>query len=316
MTPRTLLLLLALLPACSPDSAGPVDESPIDDIRAVHISRGGVPLDTLQRTGSLGTIGFELMIEGRDGTLRPVTTGRPSWGSTHPAVLDEVYRDGAEAHFSRNQNGRARVIAELGAYRDTVTVEVLQLPAGIRIYSDTLVTLADGARDISGAPTAYHTMRFGATRVDSNGFTVSSKARIDYEPLGAAPFDLFPGANGDTISIAGRHAGTGGMIVRFAGNVDTLPVQVAPSYRVIRLSETSSGAPRPLPATVSVPRGAAVIFRNETSFGVSFGEEQREALLWRVGPVAPGYTEAQVFNTPGTFLIRWFGATTTIVVTP
>ncbi len=312
MTLRTLLpLLIAVNLGCAPESAGPVEPLPAGDIRAIHITRDGVRVDSIVRTGTLGLLTFGVEVEARDGTLRPHGSVRAAWGSTQPSIVDpRVYANG-EMFVFRHQNGRARIVAEVGRFRDSVTVAIMQVATTVQFKPDTFVTLTPAARDVTGDPTAYHTFRFGAERLDSNAFPVATFGRIDYEVVGDAPFDLFSDARGDTLSIAGRVVGSGSLVARISGVTDTLPVQVADAYRVLRLTTGSDRMPRPL-ASVTIPRGTAIIFRNETPLPEVLVELNR----WRVGPIPPGGSEAQLFGTPGVFLVRWAGRFSTITVTP
>ena len=320
MMPRTLLsllpgALLLALPACSPESTSPLEESASDEITAIHIAQAGIPVASVLRTGALGSMSFELLLEARDGTMHRHDDTRTVWGSTHPSIVDEVFRLDGEMFVYRHQNGRARILAEVGPFRDTVIVDIQQVATAALLDADTLVTLTPNARDVTGATTLYHTFRFGAERVDSNGFVVPSTARIDYEAAPDAPFDVFPDSRGDTVSIAGRDVGDGRVVVRFAGRTDTLPVQVTDRYRVLRLTEFSNKVPRPLPFSITIPRGTAVIFRNETSSPATVTETLPDAPAWRSGAIPPGGYEAQLFNTPGVFEAHWRGELCRINVT-
>ena len=318
MTPRTLLramLLTAVLSGCSPESTGPAADAPGSDITAIHIARGGVPVDTLVRTGTLGSMSFELLLEDREGTLHPVGSTRVAWGSTHPSVLDQSFAADGQVFVFRHQNGRARLVAELGELRDSVAIEIRQVAVAARFDADTLVTLAPDARDITVGATAYHTFRFAALPVDSNGFRVDAAGPIEYTPLGDASFDIFPTQRGDTVFIAGRAARDGRLEVTFAGGTDTLDVQVADSYRVLRLSQASDGRPLPLPPSITIPRGTAIIFQNNTGSAALFGELERPTNQWRAGPVHPGTFEAQIFRSPGVYELWWSGARTLVIVT-
>ena len=317
MMPRTLFALLtaALFAGCAPESTGPDSELPGSDIAAIHIARGGRPVDSLVRTGALGSMSFELLLESRDGTLHPATETRIAWGTTHPSVLDESFGTNGQVFVFRAHNGRARLVAEVGSLRDTVTVEIRQVAVTARVQVDTLVTLAPGARDLAGAPTAYHSFRFGVVPVDSNGYRVAAAGRIEHFPIGDATFDHFSTPRGDTVLIAGREARDGRMGIRFEGRTDTVVVQVAERYRVLNLSETGNGRLQPLPQSVTIPRGTAIIFRNLSSHSTVFGEPQRPTLSWKTGPLSPGGIEAQLFRSPGVFEVWWAGELCRIIVT-
>jgi len=313
MTLRTLLaLLIGVNLGCAPESAGPVEALPAGDIRAIHITRDGARVDSIIRTGTLGLLTFGVEVEARDGTLRPLGVVRAAWGSTQPSIVDPRVNANGEMFVFRHQNGHARIVAEVGRFRDSVTIAIMQVATTVQFKPDTFVTLTPAARDVTGDPTAYHTFRFGAERLDSNEFPVGTAARIDYAVVGDAPFDLFSDARGDTLSIAGRVVGSGSFVARVSGITDTLPVQVADAYRVLRLTTGPDGMPRALPLSVTIPRGTAIVFRNETRFP----EELVELNRWRVGPIPPGGSEAQLFGTPGVFDVRWAGQFSTITVTP
>jgi hypothetical protein len=319
MMPRTLflaVLLPALLPGCSPDSTGPGSDLPRTDIAAIHIARGSVPVDSVIHTGALGSMSFEVLLEDRSGNLHPATTTRIAWGSTHPSVLDESFGAGGQVFVFRRQNGRARLVAELGEFRDSVAVEIRQVAVAARVDVDTMVTLVPDARDLSGAFTAYHTFRFGAEAVDSNGYRVESAARIEHFPIGNASFDIFPTPRGDAVFVAGREAADGRLGIRFAGRTDTLPVQVAERYRVLRLHQSPSGTLFMEPAAVTIPRGTAIVFHNHSSLVATLGgEPSRQTHVWRAGPLKPGAFEAQVFRSPGVFEVWWAGHRCVITVT-
>ena len=317
MTLRTLpLLLLAVLASCSPESTAPLPEEGGNEVRAIHIARNGVPVDSVIRAGAFGPMSLQLLAELRDGTLRPLADQRVVWGSTQPSVLDVQSEGDGTAHFARQQNGRARIIAAVGPLRDSVMLEIRQVASAIVLNADTLVTLTPNAKDLGGAPTAYHTFRFGAYRVDSSGILVASRERIDYGIVGDTIFDIFPETRGDTVSIAGRRAGSGQIEVRIGEMVDTVPVQVAASYRVIRFSLTAAGHPRAIAPTITIPAGAAIVFRNETQFVLQFGDAWGPDRSWLVGPIPPGGRQAQRFDTPGTFDFFWAGERSSIIVTP
>ena len=318
MMPRTLsstLLLAVLLPGCAPGSTGPDADLPGSDIAAIHIARGGVPVDSVLRTGALGSMSFELLLESRDGALHPAGTRRIVWGTTHPSVLDESFGSNGQVFVFRHQNGRARLVAEVGSLRDSVAVEIRQVAVEARVHIDTMVTLAPGARNITGGSTDHHGFRLSALPVDSNGYLVEVAEPVEHSPIGPAPFDLNVGARGESVLVFGREARDGRMQIRFAGRTDTLAVQVADRYRVLRLTQASNGRLQPLPAMVTIPRGTAIVFENHSNFAGVFGEPDRPALSWRAGPVNPGGAEAQLFRSPGVFEVWWAGERCLITVT-
>ena len=317
MMPRTFLpalLLTVVVSGCSPESTGPAPDLAGSEITAIHIARGGVPVDSTLRTSTLGSMSFELLLEDRNGTLHASGSTRIAWGSTHPSVLDAAFGGEGQVFAFRVQNGRARLVAEVGDLRDTVAVEIRQVAVAASFNADTIVTLAEGALDIMGAPTAYHTFRFAAHPVDSNGYRVSAAGPIVYTPLGDAQFDIYPTPRGDTLFIAGRAARDGRLQVELAGGTDTLHVQVAERYRVLRLTQGPDGRPLPLPSTITIPRGTAIIFQNNTALHALFDEPPRPN-RWRAGMISPGSFEAQIFRAPGTYDLWWANARTSIIVT-
>lgn len=318
MTPRTLLLVLllaAVLPGCSPESTGPDAELAGSDITAIHIARGGVPVDTLIHAGSLGSMTFELLLESRDGTLHPAIDTRVAWGSTHPSVLDQSSASGGQVFVFRHQNGRARLVAQVGELRDSVAVDVRQVVVSARVRADTMVTLTLGARDLEGRPFITNRFRFIAEPVDSNGYRVAATERIEHFPLGAAPFGIAPTQRGDTLFITGHEARDGLLATRFAGRTDTVAVQVADRFHVLWLDYADDRTLEPLPRAITIPRGTAIVFINATDLIANFGEPTRAADAWRAGPVGPGQFEAQTFRSPGVYEVWWGGKRCLITVT-
>ena len=88
------------------------------------------------------------------------------------------------------------------------------------------------------------------------------------------------------------------------------PAADSTSYHVV-----ADGRPIPLPPSITIPRGTAVIFHNNTRLHALFGEPERPTNQWRAGPVHPGAFEAQVFRSPGVYELWWSGARTLVIVT-
>jgi hypothetical protein len=311
----TIILFAVLAAACGP-AATEVPDSPSGTvIRAIHITRNGVEAGATIRTGALGGYVFDVVLEHADGTLHPRGDRRVTWGSTNPAVADGLDPEGAAyIHFFRN--GEAKLIAQLEGLRDTVSLEIAQVAVAGRMSADTLVTLSSDARDLSGAPSAYHGFRYAAVRVDSNGYAVNSTEAIHFDAGNDPLFQVVSEPRGDTISVLGIRGGIGTLVTRFETAADSVPVQIANAYRVVRLIETPSGARRTSPDTLRIPAGAAVIFQNETRGLLRVDGPANERIGWRAGPLQPNGREPQIFSLPGTYPFFWGGGEGTIIVTP
>jgi hypothetical protein len=129
-----------------------------------------------------------------------------------------------------------------------------------------------------------------------------------------ALFEIAPEPRGDTIAVLGLRAGAGALVTRFGDAADTVPVQVADAYRVVRLLESPSGARRTFPDTVRIPAGAAVVFQNETRGDLLV--DSYDSRSWRAGPVQPNGRRAQLFSREGTYPYYWHGAEGVVIVTP
>ena len=315
-----LLALILVLPSCGPAPTGDAGEgSQGEPARAIHIAdAGGVPVPAIMRVGALGALFFRVMVEDGQGSLQaldPDGQRQATWGSTNPGVADASRLRGAtEVHF--NRNGEARIIAYLDGLRDTVTLQIHQVPFAGRIVADTIVTLSRDARDLSGAPSAYHGFRYGTVRVDSNGYTVATTERLEFDPGIDGLFEVVPEPREDTIAVLGIRPGVGRLVTRLREVADTTPVQVADAYRVVRLIETPSGAVRTLPDTVRIPAGAAVIFQNETRRWISVAGVEQERVDWFILPFPPNGRQARIFTRPGVQHFTWYAGYGKVIVTP
>jgi hypothetical protein len=321
MSPRSsiALLLAAVILGCGPEANGLPSESPGTDDRAIHIADAyGAPLPAFIRSGALGGLSLEVMVEDASGTLHgldPRGDRRATWGSTNPGVADVDDRAGPVTVYL-NRNGEARIIAHLDGLRDTITVQIAQVAVGARVDADTVVTVTADARNLSGAAGTYHAFRYRAVLVDSNGFAVSGTAPMQFD-AGADPlFDVALEPRGDTVSVSGIRAGTGTLIARLGEVTHTVPVQVAEAYGVVRLIETPSGAMRTLPDTVRIPAGAAVVFQNETRRFVMIDSYGTQQINWRVGVLPPNGRQAQFFTAPGFHSFTWNGGEGVVIVGP
>jgi hypothetical protein len=315
-----LVALSAFLFACSPAPTGAGDGgAPGETVRAVHIAdAAGIPLPATMRVGALGALFFTVVTEDASGALHvldPDGDRQATWGSTNPGVADASRLRGS-TQVQLNHNGEARIIAWLDGFRDTVTLEIEQVAVSGRVVADTIVTLSADARDLSGAPSAYHGFRYAAVRVDANGYAVATSEQLSFGAGEADLFDVVVETREDTIAVLGRRAGTGRLITRLGDAADTVPVQVADAYRVIRLVETPSGALRTLPDTVRIPAGTAVVFQNETRRAVIVGGYGADRVEWLAGPLQPNGRQAQLFTKPGIQPFEWSGGRGAVIITP
>lgn len=309
-------LLVALTLGCGPAATGLPTEGPSGAaIRAIHITANGVPMPSVVRTGALGSFLADVVLEDAAGNLHPRGDRRVAWGSTNPAVADGGDQPGA-AFIYLNRNGEAKIIAHLDGMRDTVAFQIAQVAVAGRLVADTVVTLTSDARDLSGAPSAYHAFRYAAVRVDSNGYTVSSTERIQFDPGLDAPFEVVPEPRGDTVAVLGIRAGAGALVTRLGDAADTVTVQIADAYRVVRLIETPGGALRTFPDTVRIPAGAAVILQNETRSAITIDGYVAQGVGWRAGPLQANGRQAQIFTKAGTYPYHWHGGEGLVIVTP
>jgi hypothetical protein len=308
-------LFALIVIACDSGTTGVPDESAgAGTIRAIHIIWNGQRMPDLLRTGARGTYRLDVELEDAAGNILPRGDRRVTWGSTNPAVVDGGDQPGA-VYIHLNRNGAARVIAHLDGLRDTVAFEIAQVAVAARLMADTVVTLASDARDLSGGQGSYHAFRYAAVRVDSNGYPVSSTEPMRFDAGLGALFEVAPEPRGDTIAVLGIRAGAGALVTRFGEAADTVPVQIADTYRVVRLIQSPSGAQWMSPDTVRIPVGAAVVFQNETGAAQlveSFDTQRR----WRAGPIQPNGRRAQLFTREGSYPYYWHGAEGVVIVTP
>jgi hypothetical protein len=311
----SLLLIIAIALGCSPNATGLPGGGPtVDGIRAIHITRNGAVLPSVVRLGALGSQRLDVVLEDAEGNLTPRVSQLVSWGSTNPGVADAA--EELRGVIYVNRNGEAKIIAHLDGFRDTVTFQIAQVAVAGRVEADTLVTLTPDARNLNGAANGYHAFRYGAARVDSSGYVVSSQIPLRFD-AGVDPlFEVQLEPRGDTIAVRGLRKGTSTLTTIFGDMTDIVPVQVTDAYRVVRLIETGSGALRTLPDTVRIPAGAAVIFQNETRSLLMIDSYGPQRVEWRVGPLRPNGLQAQLFSEPGNHTYSWNGGEGVVIVTP
>ena len=312
-TAATLVVTLAL--GCSPAATALSGDGPGRGVRAIHITRNGLEAPPVLRVGALGPLLLDIVLEDATGSRIPRVDEQVAWGSTNPGVADAGMQF-ARGEIFVNRNGEARIIAHHGGMRDTVVIQVAQVPVAGRVDADTIVTLTPDARNLNGAAHGYYEFRYGAARLDSNGFAVTSTIPMHFD-VGPDPmFTVSLEPRGDTIAVRGLRTGTSELKTTFGDFTDIVPVQVTDAYRVVRLIETASRIMRTLPDTVRIPVGAAVIFQNETGSTLLLGGTDDHGAQWRVGPMRPNGRQAQLFTVPGGYLYHWLGGTGVVIVTP
>jgi hypothetical protein len=303
---------------CGPDATGLPPERPVDGIRAIHISRSGLPVDTIIRVGALGGIALDILIEEADGTIRGrLADERVVWGSTFPAVVDGGDQDGT-AFMHLRRDGRAKVIAHHGGLRDTVAIEIAQVPVAVRFLADSvLVGLTPDARNVTGAQ-EFHALHYVAIREDSNGFGMpgSASSPIQYTVSPDAPFTLESTARGDTVTITGTQAGEGTITVQLGESSMPVPVTITDTFGLMRMIETPSGAFRTFPETVRIPVGAAVIFQNETRQAIGINLLRPLTSQTARRPIPMHGRGVRIFTEPGRYDVDWIGPPAVVIVSP
>ena len=306
---------VALAVACSGETTAPAGDDPPAVARAIHILLDGRPAESVLEVGAFGAISFTVAEEDAGGSLTPVAGRKVVWGSTYPAIM-EAYVGVDNGYALVKRNGRARLIAELDGLRDTVSLEIAQVAVAARVLADTLVVLTEDAVDLGGGSAPHAPLDFQVIRVDSNGYEVPSSEEIRFSPTDDAPFAVTSDPSGDLASLVGVRPGTGKLVVTLGNRSDTVLVQVTDAYRVVRLVEMPSGLLRVFPDTATIPRGAAVVFQNESSFTTSVDGAGAGGQGWRVGPILIRGREAQIFDSADVFSYGWGGGARAIVVTP
>ena len=312
-TAGSIVLTLAL--ACSPAATALPGNGPAGAIRAIHITRDGFEVPPVLRVGALGAVLLDVALEDATGSRIPRIDEQVVWGSTNPGVADAGMQF-ARGEIFVNRDGETRIIAYFGGMRDTVTFQVVQVAVAGRVDADTIVTLTPDARNLNGAANGYHEFRYGAARLDSNGFAVASTIPMHFDAGPDPMFQVQLEPRGDTIAVRGLRMGTSELRTTFGDFTDIVPVQVTDAYRVVRLIETAGGITRTVPDTVRIPAGAAVIFQNETRSTLLLSAVDDDDAEWRAGPMRPNGRQAQLFTVPGTYLYNWLGGAGVVIVTP
>ncbi len=317
MTHRSLYpagLIAVLTLACGTAVTEPGGTGSPDQIRSIQITSGGIPVGSTLRIASLGSHIFQAIGVYANGERR-LLDNAVTWGSTQPGVV-ETFATAGFGYISVRRNGRANIIAQLGGLRDTVTFEIEQVAVSARVVADTLVALTLDAVDVGGGAAPVEPLRFSAFRTDSNGFAAESSEPIIFEVADDSPFRVIAEQSGDTAVIIGTRSGSGQLFVRLGDAVDTVFVQVAETYRVIRFGETPGGTRYASPDTAHVSSGTAVIFQNDAPFLAYVGASGEGHSEWRAGPIPIRGREGQLFTAPQTYPYRWAGGERAVVVRP
>jgi len=206
-------------------------------------------------------------------------------------------------------NGRTVLVATADGVADSVALVVAQEAVAARAEQDTVVALAPGAVRLgAGAPLAGPA-QFTVVRVDANGEEAPSPEPLVVTNLDPARIDVAH-LPGDTVRVTGLAPGDASITVAFGSFSTAMRVQVVSAYAVITVNASQDGIFLS-PSSVTIPVGAAVLFRNgETASVGATGSG------WRVGPVAGGTYEGQLFTVPGTYTFTSGSANGTVVVSP
>jgi hypothetical protein len=271
----------------------------------VYLERGGLAVDTVLNVDAFGPIQFTALVLDANRVEMAPGTYALSWRTTAPPVVG--INGTGEADVSAN--GSALIIVTADGVSDTAHLIVSQQATRARVQQDTIVAFVPGATALDGSP-SVDTLPFTARRTDANDNVVASAVPITYDVVDTALFAIAPNAGGDTVRIIGKLVGIGRIALHFGTFTDTVRVQVAGSYKTVSYSVIPGGIVVS-PGSVTIPAGAAVLFRNPELSNAEF-----LGTGWRVGPVSPTSREGQVFGAAGTFPFTIGSGSGTIVVTP
>ena len=303
-------LLRALVPlatvlapaACGGDSSGP-DAFPV---RNVVIRRpDGTAADTMERLRAFGPVAYRLQAFDAAGVQLTADRYVERWRSSNVDVAS-VSPTGVATAVG---NGRTVLVATADGVADSVALVVAQEAVAARAEQDTIVALAPGAVRLgAGAPLAGPA-QFTVVRVDANGEEAPSPEPLVVTNLDPARIDVVH-LPGDTVRVTGLAPGDARITIAFGSFSTAMRVQVVSAYAVITVNASQDGIILS-PSSVTIPVGAAVLFRNgETASVGATGSG------WRVGPVAGGTYEGQLFTVPGTYTFTSGSANGTVVVSP
>jgi plastocyanin len=233
-----------------------------------------------------------------------------SWRSLEPSVAT-VISGGIVTVFT---NGTARIVAQVGEAADTITLQVQQVATRITFSQDTAVALMAGATRLSGDVLPNDTMFIVAHRADANGNPMSVGGAFTWS-TGSALLTVLPVAGTDSAKIIGSAPGSGTLSASIAGvAAASLQFQVVDQYAVVRMLKpaTPTGVTGLTPSTVTVPAGAAVVFRSadqDLHAAVSSTDQWRTSAL-----KGPNGREAQRFGVAGDYTYKVENTTGTVVV--
>ncbi|HSJ65641.1 MAG TPA: hypothetical protein VK922_17245 [Gemmatimonadaceae bacterium] len=298
----TVALALAA-PGCSSD--GPTGNPNL--VRYVAI-QGGDQMNV----GAFGPLQLTAFALNADRVEVEPGTFTFTWRSLDPAVAVAV-SGGLITVF---QNGTARIVAQVGAAADTITLNVQQVASRITFAQDTAVALEEGAEHLSGDVLPSDTLFVVARRADANGNAMPSGAggAITWSS-GSTLLALVPIAGTDSAKIIGTSPGSGSITAAIPGLASAqLPFQVVERYAVVRMNKPNvpGAVTQIIPATVTIPAGAAVVFRSadqDLHAAVSNSAEWRTSAL--KGPTG---REAQRFGNAGSHAYKVENTAGTVVV--
>ncbi|HUF31501.1 MAG TPA: hypothetical protein VMM77_12690 [Gemmatimonadaceae bacterium] len=244
---------IVLSSACSSD--GPTENPNIVRIVAIQ---GADTMDV----GAFGPLQLSAFGLNANRVEVPPHTFSFTWRSLDPGVATVI--TGGFVTVSRN--GIARIIAQVGSAADTVVLQVQQRATRITFAQDTAVALTSGATRLSGDVLPDDTLTINAFRADANGNPMASAGGGDIAwSSGSTQLAILPIGGTDSARIIGSSSGSGTLTASIGGLASaTLPFFIVDQYAVVRMFKPSvpGGTTQLTPATVTIPAGAAVVFRS------------------------------------------------------
>jgi hypothetical protein len=297
-----LLGALAGLAACSGDDGGPAPGPAF-----VYITRDGGTVDSVMHLTTHGTIRLgTLILDASRRELAPGGMWEYVWSSSNPGVATVI-----AGEVSIQGDGSALIVARAGHVADTVRLDVKQEATAIALRQDTIVALVEGATRLTGSTTVEAALRDTIVvhyqTVDTSGEPFASTVPITHATAAGAPFALVPNALGTELRIIGTRADSGRIVSTFRADQKSVAVQVASRYAIALFRQ--GGFNTIMPGPVTIPAGAAVVFANGDIVNIVV-----QGNGWRVGPMAPGTREAQLFTAPGTYTYTVGMQTVTVTV--
>lgn len=297
-----LSCLASLVAGCSSD--GPTGNP--NEVRYVAI-QGGDQMSV----GAFGPLQLTAFALNADRVEVVPGTYSMSWRSLDPAVATAI-SGGAVTVFA---NGTARIVAQVGAAADTITLNVAQVASRITFSQDTAVALMSGATRLAGDVLPNDTLFVLAHRADANGNPMPSGTGGAIAWASAAPLVVVPIAGTDSAKIIGTAPGSGALTASLPGFASgQLQFHVVDQYAVVRMFKPNApGAATQLtPATSTIPAGAAIVFRSadqDLHAAVSATDQWRTSVLR-----GPNGREAQRFGTSGNHDYKVENTAGTVVV--